>query len=129
MKFSDIDDRFFQHLINYCRSMQSIVEDLRGFHNIDASVEMTRVFPLEAELQRMRQANEDLTAQQWYDYWNIIERTEVQLARARVQNAKMEKEIQVYNEEHPLRFDNEGFAYRDGFRDWDGRLCREYENN
>ena len=126
MKFSDIEETHFQHLINYCRSIQDNIEDMKGFHNVDISTEASLVFPSESEIQTKRRLNDNLTEKEWSCYREIIARAEENIAKDKVKNLRRERELQLLNIEHPIKFDNDGYAYRD-FVDWDGRPYRSYE--
>jgi len=125
MKIKDISDKHFDYLVNRSRSHKETCEDLRGFFGIDTTREMHIVFPTESELLEMRANNIELTSQQWYDFWKIIEETEISLAKARIFDAKFAKECRDLNEKHPILFDEDGYACR-WFVDYEGRPYKNY---
>jgi hypothetical protein len=125
MKFSDINDKYFGYLIQHAQSLKETCDDLRGFHGIIADSELASIFPSELELKNMRTNDIDLIDKQWYDFWEIIERHEINLARSRILLTKFEAECRRLNLEHPVKYDKDGYAYRE-FVDWDGTPYFDY---
>jgi hypothetical protein len=118
MKITDIENKYFNHLISHYRKLKGICEDLMGFNSIGTSAELLQIFPSEEILLNMRQSNSELTEKQWEDYWKIIEEMEVNLARARVATSRHDAEDRVFNEKYPIKFDEDGYAYRNFTRDY-----------
>ena len=113
MKASDIDEKSFGYLINYSRHLRETCNDLRGFFGIIANQEIHAVFPLEYELENMRQNNVELTEEQWHNFQKIIQETETNIAKEKIADAKYNTECEEFNKKYPIKFDNKGYAYRE----------------
>jgi len=113
MKVSDIDEKSFNYLINHSRCLQETCNDLKGFYGIVADQEVHAIFPLESELESMRQNNVELTEDQWNNFQKIIQETETNIIKAKIADAKYNAECEEFNKKHPIKFDSEGYAYRD----------------
>lgn len=112
MKINDIKQPYFENLILHAQAIQYQVEDLKGFHGIDATKEAKILFPSESELKSMRTKNIELTTEQWDNYWQIIENIETERARAKTSNAKYDAECKELNRTNPIQYDENGYAYR-----------------
>ena len=125
MKISDIKDEYFQHMLNHAKGLKSCADDIKAFHNIDASKELESAFLTEEKLEEMRQNDVELSDIEWQEWWKIIENTEKWIAIERIQSAKYNAECEELNTEHPIQFDTDGYAYRQ-FIDYEGRPYRQY---
>lgn len=112
MKISAIEKEYFNHLITHALTLDHYCNDLKGFHGINTTEERKALFPSETELRNMRLADAELTDKQWQDFWNIIEATEIDIAKSEVADDKRTIEDTAYNQECPIKYDKDGHAYR-----------------
>jgi len=118
MKINDIESKYFNHLINYCKQLESMCEDISGFYKTDTRAELLAMFPSKETLFNMRQSNSELTKKQWEDFWKVIEDVEVNIARTRVTMSKQDVETCDFNKKYPIKFDKDGYSYRNVTRDY-----------
>jgi len=60
MKITDIESKYFNHLISHYQQLKGMCNDLIEFHKIDASTELSATFPSEETLLNMRQSNSEV---------------------------------------------------------------------
>lgn len=113
MRMSDISEEEFSVIVSYSRFQKDLEDDMRAFHG----VELDNKFLTEEKLLNLRDADLELTEEEWLEIQGILNF---------LNSLKDEKNTFVdLPDNRPIFYDSEGFAYRLS-TDYDGLEYRDY---
>jgi hypothetical protein len=112
MRMGDFTERQYSHLICHASSIQENCLDLYHMHGIDTRTEFINLFPSSLTILKMRNNNVELTNEQAKCFFDVIEKREASIEKARLAEMQREKECEEYNHKYPIRFDEEVVSYR-----------------
>jgi len=121
MRIQDISDVDFGRLMWYARYLKFGAEDFMNIHNIDVG----ELRFTEDKLTKMKEGNKELGVDE-KDILKAIEfvkKNEIKTIECDKINQRAAEELE---RNHPTKFDEDGYAYRE-FNDYEtGKLYREY---